>query len=88
MIKANSYKTSPSALRTCYDGDAVAAQHAELAVLSAYNATPRDTLYVVRFAHDGTLTMAKPCPMCQKAIETYGVGKVYYTNWEGDWVRL
>lgn len=57
-------------------------------MLRAIEARPSDVLYVVRFLADGTVTMAKPCELCQNMINSYGVKKVYYTDWEGNWNRL
>lgn len=33
-------------------------------------------------------TMAKPCENCQKILKDYGIEDVYYSNREGDIIRL
>ena len=42
-------------------------------------------LSVERYTADGSVAMAKPCPVCQAAIKAYGVTEVSYTTNSG-WV--
>ena len=63
-------------------------KHAEMSVLHACNGRKGDTLFVVRFLSDGSITMAKPCPLCEQMIKDHGIRKVYYTDWNGEWQRL
>lgn len=50
------------------------------------NVFSRMELYVVRIGcgkFEGTLKYSKPCEGCQKAIEKYGIQKIYYsTNYD------
>lgn len=47
-------------------------------------------VFVMRFLKTGELSMAKPCPMCQKFITEQGINprNVFYTSWDGAWCRL
>ena len=40
-------------------------------------------LYVVRVLKNGSLTMAKPCLICQRVMEAMGIRNVYYTTANG-----
>ena len=37
------------------------------------------TVFVVRVLSDGSLTLARPCPNCQKAMRGRGVKKCFYS---------
>lgn len=43
----------------------------------------RLTMYVVRVDLNGELAQSKPCPICQRAIEAAGVGRVIHTAERG-----
>ena len=65
-------------------------RHAEMNVI---NNIPEDvlrdlSLMVVRVNRKGELTCAKPCSSCFKALLDVGVNKVYYTDYNGEMVRL
>ena len=81
-VGTNSTKTHPRFRRTHSNGDESAHLHAEMDVLRF--AKPGDTLMVFRFLADGTPSMSKPCPHCQKFIREAGITKVEYTDWSGD----
>jgi deoxycytidylate deaminase len=38
------------------------------------------SLHVIRITKGGNLGMSKPCPGCQKAIEAFGIKKVYWSE--------
>lgn len=39
-------------------------------------------IYVARILKNGSQALAKPCSVCQKALDTYGITGVYYTEYE------
>lgn len=80
-IGTNSSKTHPKFRRLYRNGGEGAHLHAEMDVLRF--ARPGDCLLVLRFSANGTLTMAKPCEHCQKFIRQLDLGKVKYTDWDG-----
>ena len=42
-----------------------------------------NSMLVVRISRkDGTLTMSKPCPLCQNFLRDKGIKKVYYSDWD------
>lgn len=54
--------------------------HAELAALAKLRKHHRPYKIVVeRYLEDGSKAIAKPCPICQTAIESYGIKKVEHT---------
>ena len=86
-IGINRDKTHPKALRRFLNGQEVAHLHAEMDALIA--SQPGDVLEVLRIKKKSqTLTMAKPCKVCQKWITRSGISKVRYTNWDGIWQDL
>lgn len=52
--------------------------HAEIAALVKCRGVPH-TMFVARVLKDGTPALAKPCPICQAAIEEAGIKEVVYT---------
>jgi len=86
-IGENTHKTHPSFKRQYEDGTWASHMHAEMNVLRF--AQPGDDLEVMRFKkHCHSLTMAKPCPICEELIKKAGITNVRYTNWEGEWESL
>ena len=47
---------------------------------------PGSILYVVRILSDGSLSCAKPCTKCNALIQSVGIKKVVYTDWDGSTV--
>ena len=45
-------------------------------------------LICTRVLADGSLTMSKPCPVCETFLDHAGIRKVFYTNWEGEVIQL
>jgi deoxycytidylate deaminase len=84
----NSGECSARFRRKYRDGQMGYHLHAEMALLKKCKEGDVDIIHVIRFSKDGKVTMAKPCPYCQKFLRQYGVKKVYYTNWEGKWEVL
>ena len=60
--------------------------HAEMSALRF--SKPGDVLFVLRWTKDGQLTMSKPCERCQQMINSAGLKKVFYTNWNGEFERF
>jgi tRNA(Arg) A34 adenosine deaminase TadA len=40
------------------------------------------TIFVARVLKNGSRAIAKPCVICQKAIEAYGIKATYWTDYE------
>lgn len=40
------------------------------------------TIFVARVLKNGRRGIAKPCPICEKALRAYGIDTVYYTEYE------
>ena len=53
--------------------------HAELQAILKCKDKQIHTLYVARALKDGTISLAKPCEACLKAIKAFGIEKVVYT---------
>jgi len=47
-------------------------------------------LFVFRSLRNGTLTMSKPCCICQQYLFKEGVKSknIYFTDWCGKWQRM
>lgn len=54
--------------------------HAEVQALLRCADKKPHRLFVQRFDSEGKPAMAKPCPICQKALKLYGVKEVWYTS--------
>jgi hypothetical protein len=39
-----------------------------------------------KFNHEWT--MAKPCLLCMNEMKKFGISKVRYTNWDGQWEEI
>jgi deoxycytidylate deaminase len=88
LYGVNSSRCSTSFKRV-YKGGQVGYQvHAEMALLKKCKDSNIDTIYVIRFRKNGGITMAKPCNYCQTFLRKYGIKKVYYTDWMGEWSLL
>lgn len=44
-------------------------------------------IYVYRELRDGTISCARPCQACMKLIKDLGIKNVYYSDWNGDFIR-
>ena len=53
--------------------------HAEIAALVKCRSQPH-SLFVIRVRGNGSLGMAKPCPICMSAILEAGVRTIIYSN--------
>ena len=53
--------------------------HAEIDALVKTRKKPHK-IYVARVKRNGKDGLAKPCPICQAAIESAGIKKVFYTE--------
>ena len=63
-------------------GNTFAFLHAEMDALIA--AKPGDTLIVVRWMKDGSISMSRPCNHCQRFIAEAGIERVIYSGWNGN----
>lgn len=54
--------------------------HAEVQALLRCGDRKPHKLVVQRFDSEGNPAMAKPCPICQKALQLYGVKELCYTD--------
>lgn len=70
-----SIKAGESELKHCI--------HAELSAILRAGDKQIDSLFVQRFASDGTYALAMPCKSCQEAIKAYGIRLVRYTSKQG-----
>lgn len=57
--------------------------HAEIQALLRCKDVVPYKITVERYNSEGTPVLAKPCPICQRAIETYGASVVEYTTSNG-----
>jgi len=54
--------------------------HAEIsAIVKCRDLTKAHRIEVIRVGRDGSLLLAKPCPVCQSAIEASGIRHVQHT---------
>ena len=60
--------------------------HAEMDLLRKLRKNSVNKIYVARFTKGGKLTMAKPCKYCEKYLRDFNIKKVYYSNWDGNFV--
>lgn len=58
-------------------------KHAELSAILNSKGKDIHSIFVQRFAADGSFALAKPCPSCQEAIKAFGIKSVSYTTPEG-----
>jgi len=89
-MRTNIPKTHPrmrELSRSAHWGSQKIFLHAEVATLvSSY--THVHTLIIARIKKDGTLAIAKPCPICRLAIKEAKVKKAYYTDEAGELTLL
>jgi deoxycytidylate deaminase len=71
-----------------------ATAHAEAAAITKLLSAKRmedladSTLYVTRFTRGGVVSCARPCSDCLALIQSVGISKVYYTDFDGTTKRL
>lgn len=94
----NSSKTSPlqykyNQYREYEDTNIhLAKVHAEVAALSPIISNPeidwsKVSIYVYRETKQGVRSCARPCPACMKLINDLGIRNIYYTDWNGNYIR-
>ena len=54
--------------------------HAEISALVQVKAQQPHKIYIARVSANGTPLLAKPCPICTKAIQDSGIVEIYYTE--------
>lgn len=57
--------------------------HAEVNALLNARGKQVHSVFIQRFAADGTYALAKPCKTCQGAIKAFGVRYISYTSTDG-----
>lgn len=64
--------------------------HAESSCVISHGVSNSAGLDMVctRVLANGTLTMSKPCKVCEAFLDHAGIRNVYYTDWEGEVRRL
>lgn len=83
----NSRKTHPMMQRFT-DNYLRVCLHAEMAAINnaiksnAEQELQGADIFVARITKSGEPAIAKPCPICQKALDTYGIAGVYWTEYE------
>ena len=82
----NSEKTHPRFQRIYDNGQEGSHIHAEMDVLRV--AKPGDVITVVRWNAKGEMTMSMPCRHCKAFISEAGIKAVYYTNWDGKFMKM
>jgi deoxycytidylate deaminase len=86
VIGVNSEKNSSKFGRRYSDGTMGYHLHAEMDLIKNLKGEKVTEIYVARFTAKGGLpTMARPCKYCQFFLKKYGIKKVHYTNWDGQW---
>ena len=86
MAQANTYKNTPKLLRFTEWPYFHAESRAILKI--GFDACEGTTLYVARTLRNSKTTMSKPCEVCQELIRLGRFKDVYYTNREGEIVKL
>jgi deoxycytidylate deaminase len=87
-IGTNKNKTHPMQAKFAKH-DLAIYQHAELSALINYlreediDDLRKCDIFVVRTKKNGDLAMAKPCKGCQKALLTFGIKNIYYSDQQG-----
>lgn len=65
--------------------------HAEIAALNPIKNQDLDwnhiSIYLYRSMKDGSRSCARPCPACQALIRDLGIKTIYYTDWDGNYVK-
>lgn len=94
----NSNKTSPTQYkynfyRNFHNPSACLSKvHAEIAALSPLiNKKDIDwahtSIYIYRELKDGSPSCARPCAACAKLIRQLGIKNVYYSDWNGNFIK-
>lgn len=89
-IGLNSAKSHPSSLYHGYKDYQHTGLHAELNVClkSGKENLKKYKMVVIRVNRNNQLENSKPCPGCQSVIKQFNVGEVWYSNSEGNFVKL
>jgi deoxycytidylate deaminase len=84
----NGEKSSPKYKRCFRDkGRPAYCCHAEMMAIDKAKANEKDVLYVARFKKDGSFAVSKPCAHCMKHIRRAGIRKIWYVDYNGNWVK-
>lgn len=91
VLGTNGVRQSSKFQRRFSNGSAYCA-HAEMDAIDRarrkFNSIEGLDLYVVRFLKNGNPAIAKPCKYCMKYIKRAKIGRVHYTNINGEWETL
>lgn len=66
--------------------------HAEIAALTPLLNKPdvdwkHTSIYVYRELKNGVVSCSKPCEACANLIKKLGIKNVYYTDWDGSFIK-
>ena len=89
-IGINKCKTHPSSLLYPYPSYRLAALHAELDVClkSGVEDLSDFEMIVLRVDRENKLANSRPCVGCRGVIKQFGIKNVFYSDQEGDVVKL
>jgi len=85
-VKGNSRKTHPILAKY----SPFPFLHAESACILSHGLDNCSNLnlFVTRINSSSIPTMAHPCSICSRLLDDVGVKEIYYTNWNGEIVKL
>ena len=85
VFGTNSIRCSTKFERVHPDGTKGFHLHAEMDLMRQFKPGTLKEIAVARFLKNGSPTMSKPCCYCERFLKNFGVRKVYYTDWSGQW---
>jgi deoxycytidylate deaminase len=63
-------------------------RHAEVDAVLKLKGKEGDTLYICRIKKNGELSCSFPCPHCMSFLKKFGIKKVVYSNWDGNFMEV
>lgn len=83
----NGFKTHPQSKKF---GHRFYATHSELSAICSFGGRVSElaglTFYNIRLLKSGEPAMSRPCSSCQGLLASFGVRKLFYTNYLGNFV--
>lgn len=80
------YKTHPQAQLLGYRFCAIHSELSAILKCKKYIDFKHLTIVNIRLCKNKTVGMSMPCEVCQELIKKFG--KIYYTNYNGDFIQL
>lgn len=68
--------------------DSLHAEQDAILNVKDWNKLSGASILVIRVTRQGNLSMAKPCDMCMSIINHVGLKEVYYSNHEGEILKM